>query len=248
MAADPQSLLAQLKTHVDNGDVDSGLSTLSKIKIALLDAPDTKMNMEALELGVLLHVAAGDLDGFARNYAQLQPLLLSGQEDTQRTCLLLGLNLMCLLVENRLSEFHAEMELLTSEQASNAYISFPITLERQLMVGSYDEVLKAHLHIPDKSYAFFMDNLTLTVKDSIADCIEVSYQKMKLKDAMTMMKFATQDELLEYVKEARDDWIVVDGEFLEFQPPPTKRQASDIPSKTLISQSLAYATELERII
>jgi 26S proteasome regulatory subunit N12 len=206
------------------------------------------MNMEALELGVLLHVAAGDLDGFARNYAQLQPLLLSGQEDSQRTCLLLGLNLMCLLVENRLSEFHAEMELLTNEQASNAYISFPITLERQLMVGSYDEVLKAHLHIPDKSYAFFMDNLTLTVKDSIADCIEVSYQKMKLKDAMTMMKFATQDELLDYVKEARDDWIVVDGEFLEFQPPPTKRQASDIPSKTLISQSLAYATELERII
>jgi hypothetical protein len=34
MAADPQSLLAQLKTHVDNGDVDSGLSTLSKIKVS----------------------------------------------------------------------------------------------------------------------------------------------------------------------------------------------------------------------
>jgi len=31
--ADPQSLLVELKAHVDNGDVDAGLSTLSKIKV-----------------------------------------------------------------------------------------------------------------------------------------------------------------------------------------------------------------------
>jgi 26S proteasome regulatory subunit N12 len=202
--------------------------------------------MEALEFGVLLNVAAGDLDGFARNFAQLQPLYASGAE-SQKRCLLLGLNLMCLLVENRLSEFHAEMELLSKKEASDKFVSFPITLERQLMVGSYDEVLKAHLHIPDQSYGFFMDNLTQTVRDAIADCVEVSYQNMKIQDAMTMMKFASKEELLEYVQEARDDWIV-NSDTLEFQPPPTKRQASDIPNKSLISQSLAYATELERII
>lgn len=206
--------------------------------------------MEALELGVLLNVAAGDLDGFARNFAQLQPLYADTElfaKQSQRKCLLLGLNLMCLLVENRLSEFHAEMELFTKQEAANVFVSFPITLERQLMVGSYDEAWKAHLHIPDQSYSFFMDNLLQTVRDSIADCMEVSYHTMKLDDAMHMMKFTSRQELLEYIQEARDDWII-QGDSLCFQPPPTQSKASDIPSKTLISQSLAYATELERII
>jgi len=202
--------------------------------------------MEALELGVLLTVAAGDLDAFSRNFAQLQPYY-SPSTSSQRKCLVLGLNLMYLLVENRLSEFHAEMELLDHDEASNPFVSFPITLERQLMVGSYDEVLKAHLHIPDPSYGFFMDQLLMTVRDSIADCMEVSYQTMKLSDAMTMMKFTSLEELKEYMQEARDDWIV-EGDSLCFQPPPTGSKASDIPSMELISQSLSYATELERII
>ena len=215
-------------------------------KIALLDAPDTKISIEALELGVLLSVAAGDLDAFARNFAQLQPYY-GPSVSTQRKSLVLGLNLMFLLVENRLSEFHAEMELLSKEEGKNPFVSFPITLERQLMVGSYDEVLRAHLHIPDPSYSFFMDNLLMTVRDSIADCMEVSYHTMKLDDAMKMMKFQTLRELKEYMQEARDDWIV-EGDSLCFQPPPTGRKASDIPSMELIAQSLSYATELERII
>ena len=202
--------------------------------------------MEALELGILLTVAAGDLDAFARNFAQLQPHY-TPTVSSPRKCHMLGLNLMFLLVENRLSEFHAEMELLTEQEASSAFVSFPITLERQLMVGSYDEVLKAHLHIPDPSYEFFMYNLLQTVRDSIADCMEVSYKTMKLSDAMTMMKFSSVKELMEYVQEARDDWIV-EGDSLCFQPPPTGSKASDIPSMTLIAQNLSYATELERII
>ena len=32
--AGPQSLLVELKGHVDSGDVDAGLSTLSKIKVS----------------------------------------------------------------------------------------------------------------------------------------------------------------------------------------------------------------------
>ena len=247
-----KALLAKLKSIAESGNVDDGKATLSQLKIAMLDFPSPageehmKVATEALELGVLLTVSEGDLDAFARSMAQLKPYYAAGVP-TDRKCHILGLNLMHLLVDNRLSEFHSELELLTDQEASNSFVSFPINLERQLMVGIYDEVLNAGLHVPDPSYQFFMDNLLQTVRDSIADCVEVSYKTMKLADAMTMMKFDTQQALMEYVEECRDDWIV-EGETLCFQPPPIGSKASDIPSMKLISQSLSYATEMERIV
>lgn len=206
----------------------------------------------ALELGALLSVADDDLDSFGRNISQVKPYYaalssISNAATTERKCHVLGLNLMHLLVDNRLSEFHAELELLSEAEASTPFVSFPITLERQLMVGSYDEVLNAKSNVPDPSYSFFMENLLETVRDSIADCVEVSYKSMKLADAVTMMKFESTAELQEYVQGKREDWIV-EGGSLTFQPPPMGRKAVDIPSMKLMAQSLSYATELERIV
>lgn len=250
MSTDAASnLLTELKEKFGAGDAVGANKTLAKLKIAMLDFPQgSNLHMtiaaEALEIGILLTVVDGDMDAFARNVAQVKPLY-AVLKSTPRKCHILGLNLMNLLVENRLSEFHAELELLSAEEASNAFVSFPITLERRLMVGTYDEVLS--VTVPDASFQFFVDNLLQTVRDSIADCVEVSYKTMKLSDAMTMMKFVSQQELLDYVDECRDDWIV-EGDTLCFQPPPSGSKASDIPSLQLISQSLSYAMEMERIV
>jgi 26S proteasome regulatory subunit N12 len=243
------SLLSELDAKFRAGDVVGGKETLGKIKIQMLDfPPGSEQHMgvaaQALEIGILLAVEDGDMEAFGRNVAQIKPLY-AVLGTTPRKCHILGLNLMNLLVENRLSEFHAELELLTEEEAGNAFVTFPINLERQLMVGIYDEVL--NVTVPDASFQFFVDNLLQTVRDSIADCVEVSYKTMKVADAMTMMKFDSQQELLDYVEECRDDWIV-QGDTLCFQPPPSGSKASDIPSMKLISQSLSYATEMERIV
>jgi len=203
--------------------------------------------VSALELGVLISVEDQDLDAFARNIAQLKPYYASVHAPSTRKCQIVGLNLMHLLVENNLSEFHTELEFLTAEEAATPHISFPITLERQLMVGSYDEVLGASAHVPDPLYKFFIENLLHTVRDSIADCLEVAYKTIKLKDAMLMMKFHNQDELNDYIQECQEDWVVQD-DTLCFQPPEVGYKASDIPSEKLIAQSLSYATELERIV
>ena len=227
-------------------DIPSGLDSTPEL-IALAAT--------ALELGVLLSVADDDLDAFARNISQLKPYYaalssfsaIGANATTERKSHVLGLNLMHLLVDNRLSEFHAELELLSEEDARTPYVLFPITLERQLMVGSYDEVLNAGSLVPDPSYSFFIEKLLETVRDAIADCVEVSYKSMKLVDAVKMMKFESIEQLLEYVQEEREDWIV-EGDRLTFQPPPMGSKAVDIPSMNLIAQSLTYATELERIV
>jgi 26S proteasome regulatory subunit N12 len=253
------NLLSELKAKFGAGDVVGGKEILSKLKIEMLDFPHgssdaMQISIESLEIGILMMVEDGDLDSFARNVAQIKPLyaMIKGSysttiQESPRKCHILGLNLMNLLVDNRLSEFHAELELLTEDESRNSFVTFPINLERQLMVGIYDEVL--NVTVPDPSYRFFVDNLLQTVRDSIADCVEVSYKNMKISDAMTMMKFSTQQELLEYVEESRDDWIVEEStNTLCFQPPPTGSKAGDIPSMKMINQTLSYATEMERIV
>mmetsp|Transcript_10977 Transcript_10977/g.22378 ORF Transcript_10977/g.22378 Transcript_10977/m.22378 type:complete len:256 (+) Transcript_10977:380-1147(+) len=253
---DLSALLTDLTGRVDSGDVEGGKATLANLKIALLDADPTsdttaQIATSALELGVLLSAADGDLDAFARNVSQLKPHYASASATaaaSSRKNHIIGLNLMHLLVDNRLSEFHSELELLSTAEASSPEISFPIHLERQLMVGSYDEVLAAGSRVPHASYGLFMDHLLTTVRDNIADCLEVAYKTMTMDDAVRMMKFGSVAELQSYMEECRDDWIVEDGNRLCFAPPPTGRKADDIPSKKLISNTLTYAAELERIV
>jgi 26S proteasome regulatory subunit N12 len=214
--------------------------------------------VQGLELGVLLSVAAEDMDAFARNIQQLQPLYNTTTTTTARKYHVLGLNLMSLLVDNRLSEFHSELELLAMDTTalSNAYIQFPVSLEQKMMVGVYDEVLA--MSIPDPSYRFFMEQMVRTVRDSIADCMEVSYHTLSISEAVQIMRCTTEQELHDYITSARDDWIVA-GTTITFQPDAVVDSSGtssgtnvpsqhDIPSMTWIEQSLAYATEMELII
>lgn len=54
---------------------------------------------------------------------------------------LLGLNLLFLLSQNRVSEFHTELELLPQEIIqSNEFIRHPLVLEQYLMEGSYYKI------------------------------------------------------------------------------------------------------------
>ena len=68
----------------------------------------------------------------------------------------LGLYLLFLIVENRLAEFHSEvnllslvcsacqilqLELMTSAELSSREIAFSISLEQFLMVGTYNQVM-----------------------------------------------------------------------------------------------------------
>ena len=72
------------------------------------------VDFNALELGVLFSVEDDDLDAFARNISHLKDLNAAlalfgaaASARTERKCHVLDLNLMHLLLDNRLSEFHA---------------------------------------------------------------------------------------------------------------------------------------------
>ena len=77
---------------------------------------------------------------------------------------ILGLNLLRLLVQNRIAEFHTELELLSSEALENPCIKYAVELEQSFMEGAYNRVLSARQAVPHKTYEYFMDLLAKTVR------------------------------------------------------------------------------------
>ena len=245
--SDIQQLVTKLEACVVNSDIDGGKPLLNQAKVAFLTG--NALAIQGLECGVLLSLQEGDLDAFSRLMALLMPVYVSEKESTTpKKTLVLGLHLMHLLVEHRLSEFHSVLENISEHEASSSpFLSYPIGLERQLMVGMYDEIMSTA--IPDASYQFFVDNyLQQTVRDNIADGMEVSYTSLDLQDAAAMMKFNSVDELKDYVATFREDWIIEDDARLAFAPVDTKVTSADIAAQDWIQQSLQYATEMERIV
>ncbi|KAI3986379.1 hypothetical protein MKX01_002224 [Papaver californicum] len=202
------------------------------------------------EHAVVLSVKAEDQDAFERDFFQLKPyytdtagrLPPSAQEYP-----ILGLNLLRLLVQNRIAEFHTELEILSAAAMENLCIKHAVELEQSFMEGAYNRVLSARQTVPHETYVYFMDLLAKTVRDEIAGCSEKAYDYLSLADAKQMLMLSSDKELSEYVTEERPDWEIKNG-VVYFQKAKDSAPCKEIPSLQLINQTLSYARELERII
>lgn len=78
-----------------------------------------------------------------------------------------GLQLVRLLTQNRIADFHTALEALplaAEEIAEDPYLSHPVNLERWLMEGSYSKVWNAREEAPTEEYEFFVDSLMGTIR------------------------------------------------------------------------------------
>lgn len=135
-----------------------------------------------------------------------------------------GLNLIRLLTQNRIADFHTTLESLpipADAIADNQYISHPVNLEQWLMEGSYSKVWNARERAPVEEYKFFVDSLMGTIRcvllssrsviywlchrNEIASCEEAAYESLPLKDALTLLFFNNQSELLKFAQQVSDD-------------------------------------------
>ena len=84
---------------------------------------------EVLEYGALLSIKAMDIPSFERYVAQLKVYYTdcaAHLPESERQYPILGLNLLRLLAQNRIAEFHTELEQVPMAlQQSNSYIKFP---------------------------------------------------------------------------------------------------------------------------
>ena len=206
---------------------------------------------EVYELGVLHSINIGDRGEFQKYFDILRSFYSDfgpKVSESERKYMIIGSYLLYLIVENRLSEYHCELELLTDEQKSLAGIKFCTELERRLMVGAYDEVMNAASNPPVDLYAFFLSSLLETVRINIADCAEISYNTLNPSALKEILMFSTEQEALEFVKEHYSHWES-NGTLFKLKPDATTlSSAEDIPSQKLISQTLTYAAEMDRIV
>ncbi|KAH9719085.1 26S proteasome non-ATPase regulatory subunit 8 [Citrus sinensis] len=248
----------RFKAAMTRKDYNTCTQLLSQLKVLLTgfrslpplfeDTPNAIRDI--YEHAVLLSVKVEDQDAFERDFFQLKPYYTDAGKrlpPSPNEYMILGLNLLRLLVQNRIAEFHTELELLSSTALENPCIKHAVELEQSFMEGAYNRVLSAKQNVPNETYGYFMDLLAKTVRDEIAGCSEKAYDYLSIKDARQMLLFTSDQELLEYVKEEHPEWEMKDG-FVFFQKAKDSAPCKEIPSLQLINQTLSYARELERIV
>lgn len=250
-------------SHVRN-DFDSATNLLSQLKVLLTgfrslppllqDTPNAAAELaiarEIYEHAVVLSVKMEDQDAFERDFFQLKPYYTDARNrlpPSAQEYAIIGLNLLRLLVQNRIAEFHTELELLPSSALDNPCIKHAVELEQSFMEGAYNRVLSARQTVPHETYVYFMDLLAKTVRDEIAGCSEKAYDFLSIADAQQMLLFSSQKELVEYIQEDHLEWEIKDGS-IYFQKAKESAPSKEIPSLQLINQTLSYARELERIV
>eukprot|EP01018_Ginkgo_biloba_P032404 Gb_00526 [translate_table: standard] len=262
--AEVSQLFERFKAAFARNELQTCPNLLSQLKVMLTEFPslpplyresptavhELTLARDIFEHAVVLSVKTEDQDAFERDFLQLKPYYT----DT-RGCIppsaqeypILGLNLLRLLVQNRIAEFHTELELLSPEALENPCIKHAVELEQSFMEGAYNRVLSARQAVPHETYVYFMDLLAKTVRDEIAGCSEKAYDYLSVEHAKKILMLSSDQELVQYVTEEHPEWEIRNGS-VYFQKVKESAPCKEIPSLQLINQTLGYARELERIV
>lgn len=259
-----QSQIETLRSQITAKKYKEASKTLILIKLSTIQFPsmvgqpsetataERKLCRDALEAAVVLCIHTEDMTAFERNFAQLKPYYTDFRAElgeSKQMGAILGLNLMHMLVDNKLSSFHSELELIPPKLRAHPCVKFAVNLERYLMEGSYSKVNALSKTLPTPFFKFLMNKLTETVREEIATCVEVSYTDLSVAEAAEI--FNLDPSAMLTFASGKDAWTVDSSQQrIAFKGAQTKvgRRKADIPSHQLIEQALEYAIELERIV
>ncbi|CAG8588529.1 445_t:CDS:2 [Acaulospora colombiana] len=244
-----------------NANLEKCGNYLAKLKIALsemnlllpegkiINAEELLVARDILEIGALWSVRVKDIPSFERYIAQLNTYYTDYSSllpPSHQMYPLMGLNLLRLLSQNRIAEFHTALENIEPEQLlENPYIKHPVHLEQYLMEGSYNKVWNSREQVPAPDYLFFIDILMGTIRNEIASCSEKAYASLPLADAATLLFFNNLHEVLTFARER--EWNVEPAEKKIYFTTKDDNHI-EIPHDIIIKQALHYAQDLEQIV
>ncbi|CAF1064788.1 unnamed protein product [Adineta steineri] len=215
------------------------------------DTRGLQIARDTLEIAAQCAILIGDIPSFERTLAQLKPFYFDLEDrlpESPYRYQLLGLNLLSLLSQNRLADFHTELELLPPKDIQNdIYLKYPVSLEQYLMEGSYNKVFLAKGTVPSPYFTFFMDILLDTIRyDEIACCMEKSYRTISFTEAARLLYLNKTDELAAIAK--KHGWQMKADQIFHFENNQMKADNEHVPADEIASQMIQYAREMEIII
>ncbi|XKL62499.1 hypothetical protein PGB90_002332 [Kerria lacca] len=203
-----------------------------------------------LEIGAQWSILRKDIASFERYIKQLKPYYLDYKgklPESSQMYPLLGLNLLFLLSQNRVAEFHIELELLPIDKLlNNVYIKHPVSLEQYIMEGSYNKVHAAAHIVPDPTYSIFMESLIETIRNELARCLEKAYPKISVKGAMLVLNLPNETVLAQYSKTR--NWTYSNGYYIFGSDINEMSVDEEMPYVNVAKKMLQYAREMEMII
>lgn len=204
---------------------------------------------DVLEIGAEFSVATQDIKSFERYISQLKCYYYDYKNqipESQSKFKLLGLNLLFLLSQNRVAEFHTELELLPCDIIkTNKFIQHPLALEQYLMEGRYNKLFMAKGNAPAECYNFFIDILLDTVRNEIGACLEQAYERISIQEAGKRLHLTSNDAVQKFGQMRK--WNLGKDGFYHFSSE-TPKPKEPIPSAELAGMAISYARELEMIV
>lgn len=216
---------------------------MNKIRLCLFEG-------DILESAVLYNGKRGDDGAFERNFALLLPYYVDLRNDltpSQKEPLVWGFYLLLLLVQNRIAEFHAAVELLPTDVQITPEVTQAMELEGWMMQGAYENISSARRAPVSPYFMPLLERIVTTVRNEIASCAEAAYSSLRVKDAAAMLGVSSQEELLsicdEHAWKRQGEYVLLKKDVDEVGD---ERGLPE--SEQVIQNCLQYAKELERIL
>ena len=170
--------------------------------------------------------------------------------------MLLGLNLLKLLKENRVSEFFTEYELIPAGEhgRDSQEVQYVMELQAQLIEGKYEEFLESAVAKAPASAAYrpFLSALEETAREEIARCISVSYKSLSLGAAakLLMLGPGKDEEAAELLEASLAEGVAMErgGGSVTFAVQGEESKFGTAQRHGVIKQALGFAEELERVV
>ena len=194
-----------LRQAVGAGQFDRAAMIFKQLKVLLLDfdslpplsletpncAEERLLARDVYEDSILLAMGLEDKVLLEKNLQNLKPFYIptSNIPDSSNTPLIRGVELLFLLIENRLDDFHSTLEMLNESLLDHPSIKFCTDLDQHLMVGSFDKVLLSASHPPNAIFRFLLASLIDTVRLTIGDCIAAAYETLALESGRLDIDF-----------------------------------------------------------
>ncbi|GAA5957350.1 hypothetical protein JCM3765_000432 [Sporobolomyces pararoseus] len=227
------SLLSQLKLQL------AQLGLLVPTTSQSLEPSALSTAREILEIGAIHSVRTSDVPAFERYLSLLQSYyqdpsiiskLSSSSTNSSQRDSITALNLLRLLSQNRIAEFHTVLETLEKEVVESKPVDWVLQLERSLMEGSYSKVwslcrsttsasASSSSSLPLSEFSHFTSRLLETVRSEIAACDEKAYETLPLRDAKTLLFFEDENQVKEFAK-SRNWFLSTSDNLLHFPSSP----------------------------